>query len=166
MAICIYRTYESRYLCGLGEYICLLLIVNLKISLIYIYLYIQVNTIKPNFHAKNIIWLKFTLNYSLFKFNYSWRHCSAISLTVVRLCVCTNWVCVCNSALVCKAVRLALSCQTSASSFPFIPIPWVHHEFNWKKWLQRWCKPSCSDKVLIKKILKGWKLFSLFLDFI
>ena len=31
----IYRTYESRYLYSLGEYICLLLIVYLKISLIY-----------------------------------------------------------------------------------------------------------------------------------
>ena len=36
---------------------------------------------KPNFHAKNIIWLKFTMNYSLFKLNYNWRHCNAISLT-------------------------------------------------------------------------------------
>ena len=33
---------------------------------------------KPNFHAKNIIWLKFTINYSLFKFNYNWRHCFTI----------------------------------------------------------------------------------------
>ena len=31
----IYSTYESRYLYSLGEYICLLLIVYLKISLIY-----------------------------------------------------------------------------------------------------------------------------------
>ena len=35
-----------------------------------------------NFHAKNIIWLKFTINYSLLKLNYLWRHCSAPSLTV------------------------------------------------------------------------------------
>ena len=31
----LYSTYESRYLYSLGEYICLLLIVYLKISLIY-----------------------------------------------------------------------------------------------------------------------------------
>ena len=62
--------------------------------------------------------------YSLFKFNYNWRHCSAISLTVVMLCVCIKRVCVRNTELVCKAVRLAFSCQTSAISFPFIPIRW------------------------------------------
>ena len=72
---------------------------------------------------KNIIWLKFTINYSLFKLNYNWRHCSAISLTVVMLCVCPKRVCVWNNELVCKAVRLALSCQTSAISLPFILIP-------------------------------------------
>ena len=33
-------------------------------------------------------------------------------------------VCVRFTELVCKAVRLAFSCQTSAVSFPFIPIPW------------------------------------------
>ena len=54
---------------------------------------------KPNFHAKNIIWLKFTINYSLFKLNYNWRLCSAISLTVVMFCVCTKEVCVCNTQL-------------------------------------------------------------------
>ena len=77
---------------------------------------------KPNFHAKRI-WLKFTINYSLLKFNYNWRHCSANSLTVVMLCVCTRRVCVRNTELVCKVVRLAFSFQTSAISFPFIPIP-------------------------------------------
>ena len=35
------------------------------------------------------------------------RHCSAISLTVVMLCVCTKIRCVCDNELVCKAVRLA-----------------------------------------------------------
>ena len=39
------------------------------------------------------------------------------------LCVCTKRVCVCNTQLVCKAVRLAFSCQTSAITLPFIPIP-------------------------------------------
>ena len=34
-------------------------------------------------------------------------------------------MCVCNTELVCKAVRLAFSCQTSAISLPFIPIPCV-----------------------------------------
>ena len=39
------------------------------------------------------------------------------------LCVCTKRVCVCNTELVCKAVRMAFSCQTSAIALPFIPIP-------------------------------------------
>ena len=45
-------------------------------------------------------------------------------MTVVMLCVCTKRVCVRFTELVCKALRLAFSCQTSAISFPFIPIPW------------------------------------------
>ena len=40
------------------------------------------------------------------------------------LCVCTKRVSVCDTELVCKAVRLAFSCQTSVISLPFIPIPW------------------------------------------
>jgi len=36
----VYSTYESRYLYSLGEYICLLLIVSLKIGLKYMYKYI------------------------------------------------------------------------------------------------------------------------------
>jgi len=87
---------------------------------VYIYIYIYY---KPNCHAKNKIWLKFTINYSLFKLNYNWRHCSAISLTAVMMCVFTKTVCVCNNELVCKAVRVAFSCQTSAISLPFIIIP-------------------------------------------
>ena len=71
-----------------------------------------------------MIWI----NYSLFKLNYNLRHCSAISLTIVMLCVCTKRVCVCNNELVWKAVRLAFSCQTSAISLPFILIPWVTHK--------------------------------------
>ena len=38
----IYSTYESRYLYSLGEYICLLLVVYLKISLIYMYYIIYI----------------------------------------------------------------------------------------------------------------------------
>ena len=62
----IYSTYESRYLYSLGEYICLLLIVYLKISLIYntcskLCIYLSPHY-KPNCHAKNITWLKFTIN--------------------------------------------------------------------------------------------------------
>ena len=41
------------------------------------------------------------------------------------LCVCTKRVCVRYTELVCIAVRLAFSCQTSVISLPFIPIPWV-----------------------------------------
>ena len=44
-------------------------------------------------------------------------------MTVVMLCVCTKRVCVCYTELVCKTVRLACSCQTSAISLPFILIP-------------------------------------------
>ena len=44
-------------------------------------------------------------------------------MKVVMLCVCTKTVCVRFTELVCKAVRLAFSCQTSSISFPFIPIP-------------------------------------------
>ena len=64
----------------------------------------------------------------LFKHNYNLRHCSAISLTVVMLSVCTKRVCVCDKELVCKAVRLAFSCQTSDISIPFILISckWVY----------------------------------------
>ena len=40
----------------------------------------------------------------------------------VMLCVCTKRVCVRNNELVCKAVRLAFLCQTSAISLPFIHI--------------------------------------------
>ena len=46
----VFSTYESRYFYSLGEYICLLLIVYLKISLIYLSQHY-----KPNFHAKKII---------------------------------------------------------------------------------------------------------------
>ena len=75
-------------------------------------------------HAKNIIWLKFTINYSLFKLIYYWQDCSTISLTViVMVCVCIKRVCVCDTELVCKAVWLAFSCDASAISLPFFPIP-------------------------------------------
>ena len=50
---------------------------------------------------------------------------TTISLTVVMLCVCTERACVCNKELVCKAVRLAFSCQTSDISLPFILTPWL-----------------------------------------
>ena len=50
--VVIYSTYESRYLYNQGEYICLLSIVHLKISLIYIKYIIYI--FKSNFHAKNI----------------------------------------------------------------------------------------------------------------
>ena len=39
------------------------------------------------------------------------------------VCVCTKRVFVKFTELVCKATRLAFSCQTSAISFPFIPVP-------------------------------------------
>ena len=78
------------------------------------------------FSCKEIL-LKFTINYSLFMLNYNWQHCSAISLTVIMLCVCTKRVCMCNYELVCKAVWLAFSCQTSAISLPFILICWAKY---------------------------------------
>ena len=101
-----------------------LLINKFDIHVMY-YLYIFKSTLKAmNFDAKNIIWLKFTINYSLFKLNYNWRHFSAISLTVFMLCVCSKGLCVCDKELVCKTVRLAFSCQTSAVSLPYILFPW------------------------------------------
>ena len=41
------------------------------------------------------------------------------------LTVFTKRVCVCNKELVCKAMQMAFSCQTSAISLLFILIPWV-----------------------------------------
>ena len=112
---------------SLGEYNCLL---KNKFN-IHVILFIYLSQkYKPNFHAKNIIWLQFTVNHSFFKFNYNWRHCSPISLTVVMLWVCTKRVCVRNTELVRIAVWLAFSCHTSAIFFPFIPIPWFQLEIE------------------------------------
>jgi len=114
---------------SLGEYICLLLIVYLKISLIYTCnrLFIHLSQhYNANFHAKNIIFIKvYNKLYSLFKLNYNWRHCSALSLTVVILCVWIKRAYVCDNKLVCKAFRLTFSCQTSPISLPFIFILWL-----------------------------------------
>ena len=52
----------------------------------------------------------------------AYKYSKKISFTVVMLCVCTKRLCVCDTELVCKAVRLNFSCQTSAISLPFIPI--------------------------------------------
>ena len=49
---------------------------------------------KPNLYAKKIIWLKLSINYSLFQLNFKRRHFSAISLIVVMLRVFTKRVCV------------------------------------------------------------------------
>ena len=49
-------------------------------------------------------------------------------------CVCTKRVGLCNTELVCKAVRMAFSCQTSAIGLPFIPIPcsiYIVQLLNW-----------------------------------
>ena len=40
------------------------------------------------------------------------------------LCVCTKKLCVCDTELVCKAVRLAFSSQNCAITLPFILVPW------------------------------------------
>ena len=88
----IYSTYESRYLYSLEEYIVNCLLKNkFNISCSILFLYLSQHY-KPNVHVKNITWLKFTINFSLFKHNYNWQHCSAISLTVIMLCVCTKRV--------------------------------------------------------------------------
>jgi len=49
---------------------------------------------------------------------YNFLDCSHV------VCLYQKSVCQFN-VLVCKAVRLAFSCRTSAISFPFIPVPWV-----------------------------------------
>ena len=54
-----------------------------------------------------------------------------VHLYICNFLDCNHVVClyqksVCQfKVLVCKAVRLAFSCQTSAISIPFIPIPWT-----------------------------------------
>ena len=93
----------------------------LTCSILFIYLS---QNYKQIFHAKKIIWL--SVQYKLLvihELNYNWQHCSAISLTVVMLCICSKRVYVRFTEIVCKAVRLAFLCQTSAISFTFIPIP-------------------------------------------
>ena len=64
---------------------------------------------KPNFHAKNITWLKFTINYSLYKLNYNWRQYSAISVPKECACVITN-----SSAKKCDWLS-----HTRPAPFPF-----------------------------------------------
>ena len=81
---------------------------------------------KPNFYTKNIIWLKFTINYSLFKLDnivlqFPWLQ--------IRLCVCTKRECVKFTEFVCKAVRLAFSWQTSAISLPLYSYFLIKPEF-------------------------------------
>ena len=63
-------------------------------------------------------------------------NCSAISLTVIMLCVCTKRVCVYKRKLVCKAVRLAFSCPTSAISLPFILIPCIEKLDINQNWIE------------------------------
>ena len=80
----------------------------------------------PGFDTKNILWLKFTKNGSLFKFNNNWRYCSAISLTVVMLYVCTK-ECACvipnSSAKQCDWLSLA---RPAPFPFPLLLFPaWV-----------------------------------------
>ena len=42
------------------------------------------------------------------------------------MCVCLYQKSVKFTVPVCKVARLTFSCQTSAISFPFIPIPWKY----------------------------------------
>ena len=67
-----------------------------------------------------VIWKLFWI----FKKNYFIWHIWKHSRRGWEHHVCTKRVCVRNSELICKAVRLAFLCQISAISFPFIPIPW------------------------------------------
>ena len=94
----------------------ILLIVDCKYKMAFLTVY------KPNFHAKNIIWLKFTINYSLFKLNYNWWHCSAISLTVM-LCVITKRVRVCDNELVCKQCDWLSHARQAPFPFPLFLFP-------------------------------------------
>ena len=83
---------------------------------------------KFNIHVIYYLWAKFSWKeYNLIKV-YSklvviqaWQHWLQI-----MLCVCTKKECVKFTEFVCKTVRLAFSWQTSAISFPFIPIPCMY----------------------------------------
>ena len=65
------------------------------------------------------------------KFNYNWQHCSAISLTVIMLCVCTKRVCVKLTVLVCKSVRLQLS-HARPAPFPSLYSYSLDHCYNFE----------------------------------
>ena len=109
---------------SLGKNNCLLLIVNLNFNIhtcniLFIYLS---QHYEQNFHAKNIIWLEFTINYSLFQLLIIIDDIVLQFPWLSMLYVCIKGVYKCNNKLVCKAVRLAFSCQTSAISLLFILI--------------------------------------------
>ena len=97
-----------------------------------------------NSHAKNIIWLKFTINYSLFKFNYNWQHCSAISLTVMCL----------YQKSVSKVYRTCLQRLSHARPAPF---PFPLFLFPGKTSLLPWdVQPQCNHencKVIYKNYI-------------
>ena len=57
-----------------------------NIHVIY-YMYLSQHY-KPNCHAKNIIWLKCTINYSLFKLNYNYNYNHNIFLQIHWLYSC------------------------------------------------------------------------------
>jgi len=93
LCVCLYQKSVEGVYCRYIQYIRISVFVqSRRVHLFIVNCLLKNKHYKPNFHAKNIIWLKFTINYSLFKLNYNWRHCSAISLTVTMLCVCTNSV--------------------------------------------------------------------------
>ena len=60
---------------------------------------------------------------------------------------------------VCKAVRLAFSCRTSAISFPFIPVPWEIHKNVKKEKLSINSFSLFTCKLVIRKIVN---LFSIY----
>ena len=107
---------------SLGKYNCLLLIVNLKFNIhtrniLFIYLS---QHYKQNFHAKDILWLEFKINYSFFQLLIIIDDIVLQFPWLSMLYVCIKGVYKCNNELVCKAVKLAFLCQTI--SLPFILI--------------------------------------------
>ena len=64
------------------------------------------------------------------------------------VCVCTKRVCVKFTVLFCKAIRLAFSCQTSAISFLFIPIPWFESHLQRKLYSRSRFKIEQETKII------------------
>ena len=98
-----------------------------------------------HFHAKNIIWFKFTIN-SLFKLN--WRHCSAISLTVV-MCVSVTTECACIIPNL-SAKQCDWLFHARPALLPFFLVLFPDYGFLWR--CHRFPETFQSDKTIFEEI--------------